>query len=630
MKKFNSLNDLARICRGDVLKMTSLANSGHPGGPLSSMEMFVSVLNHANIDPKNPWNGNRDRTVISHGHTSAGIYAVLGRMGFFDIDEAIAGFRISGSIFEGHVTRGIPGVEWTTGNLGQGLSAGVGFALAAKMTGKSYHTYVLMGDAEQAKGQVAEARRTARKYSLSNLTVLIDYNNAQISGRASDVMPVNIKDEYLADGWNVYEIDGHDIEQIMNALDAAREDKMTPTMILCNTQMGHGISFMVNEVSFHGSPLNSEQLAKALEELNLDNDFEKYVEMRKSFVGKKHEKISIEYEPDIKTGNAIIYNADKSVDNRGALGAAIKDLGIVNAESSTPIVVVDCDLKSSVKTDGFANACPERFVQLGVAEHNAAAMSGAMSVCDTVTFFGDFGMFGIDETYNQQRLNDINHTNLKLVTTHVGTDTGEDGKTHHCIDYVGAMANFYNFKTVVPADPNQTDKATRYCASVFGNYLIAMGRSKMKPILKEDGSVFFDENYNFEYGKIDELRSCENCTAVVLAMGATVEQAVAAVDKLISDGVKVGLLNVSCPLELKNNTEFISEKLYGKKIITVEDHNVNTGLGAILSSVILENGIQISGIKKLGIKEYAVSSDKKSLFSLYEIDTESILNAVEG
>jgi len=629
MKRINSLNDMARICRGDVLKMTSLANSGHPGGPLSSMEMFVAVLNYANLDPKNPWDENRDRTVISHGHTSAGVYSVLGRMGFFDIDEAISGFRISGSIFEGHVTRGIPGVEWTTGNLGQGLSTGVGFALAAKLMGKSYHTYVLMGDAEQAKGQVAEARRTARKYSLSNLTVLIDYNNAQISGRASDVMPVNIKDEYLADGWNVYEIDGHDIEQINNALDMAKEDKLTPTMILCNTQMGHGVSFMVNEVSFHGSPLKPEQLEKALKELKLENDMEKYAEMRKKYAGKKHEKIYLEFKPEIDTGKPIIYDVDKKVDNRSALGNAIKDLGITNPDSSTPVIVVDCDLKSSVKTDGFANACPENFVQLGVAEHNAAAMSGAMSVCNTVTFFGDFGMFGIDETYNQQRLNDINHTNLKLVTTHVGTDTGEDGKTHHCIDYVGAMANFYNFKTIVPADPNQTDKATRFSASVFGNYLIAMGRSKLSPLTKTDGTVFFDENYEFIYGKIDELRNCDEADTVIVSMGATTEQALKATDEALKTNRKVGLLNVSCPLELKNNSEFLELKLKDKKVITVEDHNVNTGLGAQLSSAILENGIPIKKIIKLGIAEYAVSSDKNSLFSLYGIDSANILKNID-
>jgi len=178
------LKELGKICRGDILKMTYIANSGHPGGSMSSVDIYLTLYSYANISPNNVDDPSRDKFVISHGHTSPGVYAVLGRLGFIDIEEVLAGFRHPATIFEGHVTREIPGVDWSTGNLGQGLSAGLGLALASRYTGKDYHVFVVMSDAEQAKGQVAEARKLAKKYGVTNLTVIIDYNDAQISGKA--------------------------------------------------------------------------------------------------------------------------------------------------------------------------------------------------------------------------------------------------------------------------------------------------------------------------------------------------------------------------------------------------------------------------------------------------------------
>jgi len=623
-KDVEKFKQMAIQCRGDVLKMTTLANSGHPGGSLSSMEIYLAVYHFANVVPKSPWKKERDRIVISHGHTSPGVYSVLGRMGYFDVDEAIAGFRHVNTIYEGHVTRGIPGVEWTTGNLGQGLSAGLGFALAALVKKMDYRTYVIMGDAEQAKGQVAEARRTASKYKTNNLTVLIDLNDAQINGRACDVMPVNIKENYLSDGWEVLEVNGHDFRQLFAALNKAAANPLTPTAILCYTQIGHGISFIENDPDYHGKPLSEKQLFEALDELKLEIDLEKYKQMRVKLPVKAHEKITLEYKPEIKTGEPKTYRTDVSVDNRSAFGNALKDLGVLNEKSSTPICVVDCDLLPSTKTGGFAKACPDKFFQFGVAEHNAAACSGAMSAEELVTFFTDFGIFGIDETYNQQRLNDINHTNLKLAVTHVGTDTGEDGKTHHCLDYVGGPANFFHFHTIVPGDPNQTDRAVRYAAERYGNYLIAVGRSKLNPIKDLNGNPFFAGDYTFEYGQVDEVRETRFANAIIVAMGATLPEAVKAADEINEQGVKVGVLNVSCPLVLWQQRAFLEEKLSNKIVLTVEDHNIWTGLGVMLDDAIIRNGIKVSAQYRLGIDDYSVSGSKEDLFKLFKIDAQGI------
>jgi len=617
-EEVKTLKELGRLCRGDILKMTYIANSGHPGGSMSSIDIFLTVFKYAKLRPVD--DPSRDRIVISHGHTSPGVYAAMARLGFVDLEEVLVGFRHPASVFEGHVTRGVGIVDWTTGNLGQGLSAGLGFALAARYTGRDYHVFVIMSDAEQAKGQVAEARRVARKYNVTNLTVIIDYNDAQISGRARDVMPVNIKENYLADGWRVIETDGHDYEQLYLALKEAVEDELNPVAIIARTVMGKGVSFMENEVKYHGKPLSKEELDKALAELGIENDVDVYVEKRKKLPVEKHKKVYRVYPVKVDTGTPIVYK--EPLDNRTAFGKALLDLvkRNVNDPSATPIVAVDCDLKSSVMLNYLDKEFPDRVIEVGVQEHNAAAMAGALSAEGVVTFFADFGVFGISETYNQHRLNAINGTNLKIVVTHCGLNVGEDGKTHHGLDYVSGPLNWYDFKVIVPADPNQTDKVIRYAAKEYGNFVIAMGRAKLPIILNEKGEPFFGEGYTFEYGKIDLLRSGEDI--VLISYGSTIHMVLEAAESLKKEGISAAVLNVSCPKDLDLETLKV---IANKPVIVVEDHNVFTGLGSYLGTVLLENGIVPKKYVRLGVPEHAVSGDYKLLYKLYGLDTESIV-----
>jgi transketolase len=582
---------------------------------MSSIDMLLALYSFANVYPQDPWNEDRDRIVISHGHISPAVYSTLAAYGFVDRDEVIAGFRHPASIFEGHITRGIPGVEWTTGNLGQGLSAGVGFALAAKYKNKDYHVYVVMSDGESAKGQVQEARRTARKYKLDNLTVLVDYNDIQISGHAHEIMYVDIKAEFEAAGWKTIEIDGHDFEQILAALKIARDDG-SPTAIIAHTVIGKGVDFMEDKPDYHGKPLNKEELEKALAQLGVENDVEKYLEMRKKLPIEAHKKVKLYYDVRLDTGKARVY--DKATDNRSALGRAIADLAVINDN----VVAVDCDLKGSVKLDFLDKERPDRVVEIGVQEHNAAALAGAMSVDGIVTFFADFGVFGIDETFNQHRLNAINNTNLKVVVTHCGIDVGEDGKTHHALNYIGAPLAWYGFKVIVPADPNQTDRVVRYIAEEYGNFVVAVGRSKVEPIRKEDGSLFFDENYEFKYGKMDILR--DGTDGVIYAIGSAVPHALKAYEILKSKGVNFAVINVSCPYDLD---EEVLRK-YSNFVVTVEDHNVLNGLGSLIAQKLFEMRILPGRFIKLGLNDFPVSGDAKLLFEIYGLSGERIAETI--
>ena len=317
------LTEQARHVRGDILKMTTLAGSGHPGGSMSSTEIFLTLYSIAKVDPKDPYCDDRDRIIVSHGHTSPGVYSSLAAVGFFNVKDAIAGFRLGGSPFEGHVEQSVPGVEWDTGNLGQGLAAGVGKAIYARLSGKDFHTYVVMGDGEQQKGQISESRRIAVKYRLNNLTAIIDYNKLQISGSIENVMPQNIADDWKADGWQVVEIDGHDLNQVYEALHRASRQDGAPIMILARTVMGKGVSFMENDHTFHGVALKRDKLGAALEELGgIENDIEQLDERRAKA---NHPKLPPRPNnfPDVQPAKPIVYGADVSTDNRSAFGKAL-------------------------------------------------------------------------------------------------------------------------------------------------------------------------------------------------------------------------------------------------------------------------------------------------------------------
>ncbi len=614
-KSIEELKKLAVNCRGDILKMTYVSNSGHPGGSMSSLELLLSVYNIANIDPKDPWNEDRDRIVVSHGHISPGVYITLATFGFVNREEVLTGFRHPNSIFEGHITRGIPGIEWTTGNLGQGLSIGVGFALAGKLKKKNYHVFVLMSDGESAKGQVMEARRTARKYGLDNLTVLVDYNDIQISGHARDIMYVDIKAEFEAAAWKTIEIDGHDLEQIHSALKIAMNDK-APTAIIARTVIGKGVSFMEDKPDYHGKPLKKDELEMALAELGIENDVDKYVEARKKLPIIPHEKLKVRKYVEIDTGKPRIYK--EATDNRSALGRAIADLALINEN----VVGVDCDLKGSVKLDYLDKEAPDKLIEIGVQEHNAAALAGAMSVEGLTVFFADFGVFGIDEVFNQNRLTAINDGNLKVVVTHCGIDVGEDGKTHHGLNYISAPLAWYGFKTIVPADPNQTDKVVRYVAKEYGNFVVAVGRSKVNPITKENGELFFGEDYEFVYGKMDILRDGND--GVIYVKGSVVPNALKTHKILKEKGLNFAVINVSCPHDLD---EEVLRK-YNNFVVTMEDHNVINGLGSLIKQKLFDLNIVPKKFIALGLKEFPVSGAAEYLFEIYGLSAEKVAEKI--
>jgi transketolase len=625
--ELTSLKEMRARCARRILLSTSLAASGHPGGSLSSLDMLLTAYGILRHDPKNPRMEERDRFVASIGHISPGVYSVLAENGYFSEDDFLAGFRRTGSGFPGHIESIVPGVEWDTGNLGQGLSAAVGMAHAFKLKGLPNRVFCLMGDGEQQKGQITEAIRHAVKYKLDNLTVLIDRNKLQICGSTEDIMPQCMQKLYGGLGFNTVKLEnGHDCNALYKAMrDAYRNISGVPTVLIAHTVMGKGISFMENKAKYHGSPLPPDDLAKALAELGVANDFECWQARRKEPVsGRTIMPPRADY-PQVQAGEPIVYPADKMTDCRSAYGNALQSLAEANNQAGQPpkIVGISCDLEGSVKMDGFHKHSPQAYLELGIQEHHAAGTAGAMSCENLVTFFSTFGSFAVSEVYNQNRLNDFNHSNVKVVATHVGLDVGEDGPTHQCIDYLGLMKNYFRFSVFMPADPNQTDRIIRHIAVQPGNHFVGMGRSKTPTITREDGSVFYDADYVFTPGKADWLR--EGTEAAIITYGALTPACIKAWEILKAAGKSVAVVNMASLLPLDKDAVLAAAKTGA--IVTAEDHHVETGLGASVAAVLIDNGLAPK-MKRLGVKQYGGSGKPSDLYKQQGLDAESIAKTV--
>ncbi|CUH97777.1 putative transketolase N-terminal section [Propionispora sp. 2/2-37] len=264
-----ALKKTARQVRIDIINMLQATGTGHPGGALSMVELLtVLYFEKMNINPREPKWQDRDRFILSKGHAAPGLYAILAARGFFPKSE-LSTLRKFKSILQGHPDMKVtPGVDMSSGSLGQGLSVANGMALSGKLDHKGYRVYVLLGDGELQEGQVWESVMSAAHYKLDNLTVFVDCNGLQINGSNEEVMGVQpVAGKFAAFGWNVLEIDGHNMPDIAEAIDAAMACKEKPTVIVAKTVKGKGVSFMENQVSWHGAVPNQEQTAQAIAEL---------------------------------------------------------------------------------------------------------------------------------------------------------------------------------------------------------------------------------------------------------------------------------------------------------------------------------------------------------------------------
>jgi len=632
------LEEMRLQSTADILTMTTLAGCGHPGGSMSTLQSLLLLYANCRIEAAEPMAENRDRIFVSHGHISPGVYAALASFGFCDRDEALVTFRNFGSVFGGHVEMGVPGVEWNTGNLGQGLSAAVGAALGARLqtaspsqdlreqSGAAYKVVCCMGDGEQQKGQLAEARRLAVKYGCNNLLGIVDLNKLQIGGDTADIMPQDIPAGWAADGWNVITVDGHDWQALYGALRAAYQNKVgnpnRPTVLIAETVMSKGVPSMEGQAKWHGQALGVDDARSAISQLGLPDRLPELLERRAALPpGQVNHPFPCNPPPKLQVGPPIVYDRDTKTDCRSAYGAVMTELAEANNRERIQVVAFSADLEGSVKLNGFHAVSPAGFIEGGIQEHNSATASGRLSREGYSVFFSTFGIFGVTEVFNQQRLNCFNKANLKLVCTHCGTDVGEDGPTHQVVDYVGLLRSTFSWEIFVPADANQCDRMIRLIADRPGNQFVGMGRSKMPVLTRADGSgPYYDGSVGFEPGRADLIR--EGSDGAILAVGPLVLEATLAHDIIRErTGKSVRVVNMAS-LRPFDRDAILSAAETGY-ILTAEDHHPDTGLGGLVAMVIADAGASTQ-LERAGIDQWAMSGKPAEIRRAYRLDAESL------
>ena len=499
-------------------------------------------------------------------------------------------------------------------------------ALAQRLKGLPAKTICFMGDGEQQKGQIAEARRFAVKFGLDNLIGVVDRNHLQIGGSTEEVMEVRVREEYQAAGWNtIYCSNGHDFQEIYRALRRAwlgeELQPGRPTVLVVRTVMGKGVSFMENRAKYHGSPLPDDQARRALEEIGLPAALlDEWRERREAARSVAHHRRVVHPYPSIEVGEPREYGPEERTDCRSAYGNALEDLARLNNSGKCPKVVgFSCDLEGSVKMQGLHRVSPGAFFECGIQEHHAAACAGALSCQGFAVFFSTFGVFAVAETYNQHRLNDQNHTHLKVVSTHLGLDVGEDGPTHQSIDYIGLLRNLFGFSIFMPADPNQTDHIVRYVASSPGNCFVGMGRSKMEVVTDEEGRPFFSRGYRFQPGRADWLR--RGGRATFITYGSAVPYVMGAWRLLREQGVPVNVLNMASIRPFDG--EAVAEAAAMGPLVTVEDHIPETGLGGMVAQLLVERGLS-QRLATVGVTGYGGSGKPAELFAREGIEPQAL------
>ena len=498
------LKDAANLMRGYDLVALHAAGSGHAGGTLSIMDITAALyLKIACHDPNHPNWPDRDRIIWSTGHKAPSLYLGLAFAGFCPLDEVVT-LRKLNSPFQGHPHwLKLPGVEASTGSLGQGLSIAVGLALAARLNRKRHKIFCIMGDGEQQEGQVWEAAMEAAHHHLDNLIAIIDCNRLQIDGLVKDVMEVEpLAAKYGSFGWDVMRIDGHDMTQIVDALEQAKSAKGRPVMILADTVKGKGVSFMEGQAGWHGKAPNYEELVKGLAELGLfdripvqhlldkANHYQAEVDCR---LEARMPKFTRDY-----WWNAGDTMKVKMEPTRKGFGQSLAKNG-----DDERVVCLGLDISGSITISDFYAGKPERkkrWISMGIAEQSATSAAAGLAREGKLPVLGTYATFAAARNLDQIRTSVCyGNFNVLIAGAHGGVSVGPDGATHQALEDLFAMQGLPNMSVVVPCDVIETRKATDYL-------LLQHKGPKYIRFAREATPVVTDENTPFVFGKANVIR----------------------------------------------------------------------------------------------------------------------------
>ena len=500
----DQLREAANLMRGYDLVALCAAGSGHAGGTLSIMDITAALyLRAARHDPANPAWSDRDRIIWSAGHKAPSLYLGLAFAGFCPLDDVVT-LRKLGSPFQGHPhwTK-LPGVEVSTGSLGQGLSISVGMALAARLDNRNNKIFCLMGDGEQQEGQVWEAAMEAGHFHLDNLIAIIDCNRLQIDGWVKDVMQVEpLASKYASFGWKVMHADGHDMQALVTVLEEARSVQGQPVVILAATVKGKGVSFMENQAGWHGKTPNREELNAALNDLGLAERIpvEQLLARARSYQSEAEHKLDASM-PHFSRD--YWWNAAESM--KVAMEPTRKGLGQSLAANGGDerVVCLGLDISGSITISEFHAGKPERaqrWISMGIAEQSATAAAAGLAREGKLPVVGSYATFSAARNLDQIRVSVCySNLNVMIVGAHAGVSVGPDGATHQALEDLFAMMGLPNMSVVVPCDVVEARKATTHL-------LLQHVGPKYIRFAREATPIVTSETTPFVFGKANRIR----------------------------------------------------------------------------------------------------------------------------
>ena len=604
--KVENLQAMANRLRAHSIRSTFKAGSGHPTSCLSAADLVAALFfGVMRFDPKRPELPNNDRFVLSKGHAAPLLYAAWSEAGAFPAENLLNLRRIDSDL-EGHPTPRIPFVDVATGSLGQGLSAGAGIALNGKYLDRlDYRVYVLLGDGEVAEGAVWEAAAFASHYKLDNLCAIVDVNRlgqSQATMFGHDISPY--VQRFEAFGWNALSIDGHDFEQILSAYETAARTKDRPTAIVVKTMKGKGVSSLEDRDGLHGKPVEStEDLERALSELNLNPDVRLSVNKIEPN-GMSPPKIGKLSPPQYEIGQMVA--------TRSAYGNALARLGEVDPR----VVALDGDTKNSTYSDAFLKAHPERFFECFIAEQNLVGVGVGLGTRGKIPFVSTFAAF-FARAYDQIRMAAISMANLKMAGSHAGISIGQDGPSQMGLEDLACMRTIPGCTVLYPSDAVSAEASVKLAAENHGMFFIRTSRPNTP--------VLYSNDVEFEIGKAKVLRSSDTDVVTVVAAGVTLFEALKAYDSLRSDGVNIRIIDLFSVKPIDEEAVRESAQETAGKVITVEDHYPEGGIGEAVQSALMGTGAHL---RLLAVRDLPRSGKPEELLARYKIDADHIVAAV--
>ncbi|XP_006215176.1 transketolase-like protein 2 [Vicugna pacos] len=606
------LQDLANRLRIHSIRATCASGSGHPTSCCSAAEivsvLFFHTMRYRQTEPRHPDN---DRFILSKGHAAPLLYAAWVEAGGVD-EPDLLNLRTIHCDLEGHPTPRLPFVDVATGSLGQGLGAACGMAYTGKYLDKAgYRVFCLMGDGESSEGSVWEALAFASHYSLDNLVAVFDVNRLGQSG----VTPLkHCTDAYRsrleAFGWNTYLVDGHDVEALCHVFCQAAQVKNKPTAIVAKTFKGRGIPNVEDAENWHGKPMPKERAEEVIRLIESQIQTNRNLIPNPPVEGSPQISIT-----NIKMSSLPDYKVGDKIATQKAYGLALAKLGRTNGR----VIVLDGDPKNTF-CEIFKKEHPDRFIECFTAEQNMVSVAlGCATRGRTIAFVTTLATF-LTRAFDQIRMGAISRTNINLIGSHCGLSVVEDGPSQMALDDLAMFRSIPNCTVFYPSDAVSTEHAVYLAANTKGMCFIRTSGP--------DTAVIYTPGENFEIGQAKVVRHSSNDKVTVIGAGVTLHEALVAADALSQQGISVCVIDPFTIKPLDAATIISKAKATGGRVITVEEHCQEGGIGeAVCAAVSGEPGIHVH---HLAVSAVPPSGKPSELLDMFGISARHIIAAVKN